>query len=135
MNCPGTRWLVFGAVLLVSCGGTDEAKQGVDEFRTAVAAKNYHDIFEHADPEMRQSGTEEQFVEFMKALDKKLGPWQSAEEGVWTVSQSPAGRIVNLTYQSQFANGPGTERFMWRIENGQASLVGYHVDSPLWVTH
>lgn len=134
MRCPRYLSLLVG-LFLVSCGGTDEAKRGVDDFRAAVANKKYHEIFENADPEMRQSGNEDQFVEFMNALERKLGPWQSAEEGVWTVSQSPAGRIVNLTYTSQFANGTGTERFMWRIVDGKALLVGYHVDSPLWVTN
>ena len=128
--------LLASSLLLVSCSeGVDEAKQGVTDFRAAVSNKSYADIFRNADAEMRQSGTEAGFVEFMTALDTKLGPWKSADDPVWNVFTSTnAGRKVFLTYKSQFANGPGTENFTWRIDNGKAVLLGYHVDSPLWVT-
>ena len=38
---------------------------------------------------------------------------------------------MRLTYQSQFAKGAASEQFVWRMENGGAALLGYHVNSPL----
>ena len=89
--------LLASALLLASCsGGVDEAKQGVAEFRTAVANKAYADIYRNADAEMRQAGTEEGFVEFMTAMDRKLGSWQSApQEPIWNVMNGTGGRKVN----------------------------------------
>lgn len=127
-------WLLMVAFLLVSCGGTDEAKRGVDEFRTRVAQKSYSEIYRAAAAELRQATTEEEFVRFMTALDRKLGSWQSAAEPVWNVTRGTAGHVVNLTYQSQFAKGAANEQFTWRIESGRAILLGYHVNSPLLVT-
>jgi hypothetical protein len=81
--------------------------------------------------ELRQVTTEEQFERFMTALDRKLGTWQSAAEPAWNVSRGTGGHLVRLTYQSQFANGSASEQFVWRIESGAATLIGYHVNSPL----
>jgi hypothetical protein len=70
----------------------------------------------------------------MKALDQKLGPWTSAAEPGWNVTRGTAGQVVSLTYQSQFAKGPVSEQFTWRIENGEPVLLGYHVNSSLLIT-
>ena len=123
----------FG-LLLTACGGTEEAKRGVDDFRTLAAKKSWGTIYRTAGPELRRGTTEEHFARFMSALDRKLGAWQSADEPVWSVTRGTGGHLVRLTYQSQFANGPGNEQFLWRIERGGPALLGYHVNSALLVT-
>ena len=123
------------AVFLLGCStGRDEAKQGVAEFRARVAERAFSDVYASADPGFRQAAAEDKFVEFMAALDRKLGPWQSAEDPVWTVTRGTNGHFVRLTYQSRFAKGLAAEEFMWRIQHGRPALVGYHVNSPLLVT-
>ena len=87
-----------------------------------------------AGTEFRQTATEEQFLRFMTALERKLGSWQSAREPVWNVTRGTTGHFVNLTYQSQFAKGAASEQFTWRIENGGPVLLGYYVNSALLVT-
>jgi hypothetical protein len=127
--------LLAGGLFLVSCSeGVDEAKQSVDEFRTAVSNKSYAEIYRAADEQMRASGTEAEFVEFMSAVERKLGPWQSAPDPIWTATSGSWGHQIILNYQSQFANGSATETFTWRVVKGKAVLNGYHVDSPLLVT-
>src|SRR5262249_47330240 len=127
-------WLVVFALLLASCGGTDEAKRGVTEFRARVAQKSYGEIYRAATPEFRKAATEEQFVRIMTALERKLGAWQAAAEPVWNVTKGTQGTLVNLTYQSQFAKGAASEQFAWRIEGGRPVLLGYNVNSPLLIT-
>ena len=124
-------WVVASALLLAACGGTDEAKRGVAEFRSRVADKSYGEIYRMGGAELRQGTSEEQFERFMTALERKLGAWQSADESGWNVTRGTGGHIVRLTYQSQFANGAASEQFVWRIENGAATLLGYHVNSAL----
>jgi len=85
-----TSWIgavSVGVVMaLVGCSmGRDEAKHGV---------------------------TEDKFVAFMTALDRKLGPWQSAGDPAWNVTRGTNGHFVRLT----------------------SILVGYHVNSPLLVS-
>jgi hypothetical protein len=124
-------WVIASALLVAACGGTDEAKHGVAEFRSRVAQKSYGEIYRTAGAELRQTATEEQFERFMSTLDRRLGAWQSAAEPAWNVTRGTGGHLVRLTYQSQFAKGAASEQFVWRMENGGPALLGYHVNSPL----
>ena len=127
---PAGVWLLALPLLLAACAGTDDAKRGVANFRARAAQTSFSEIYWRAAPEFRQSATEEQFLRVMATLDRKLGPWTSAGEPGGNVT----GQVVNLTYQSQFAKGDGSEQFTWRIENGEPVLLGYHVNSSLLIT-
>src|SRR5262245_66690399 len=116
-------WVIASALVLTACGGTDEAKRGVADFRTLAAQKSYGEIYRTAGPELRQGTTEEQFQRFMSALDRKLGAWQSADEPVWSVTRGTGGHRVRLPYQPQFTNRPANEQFLWRIERAGPTLV------------
>ena len=133
------RWLsglqlVVVALVVVSCGGAEKAKDGVSGFRARVANRSFAEIYRAASPEFRQSASEAQFERFMAALERRLGTWQSARDPVWTVTRGTNGHFVTLTYQSQFSKGPVTERFAWRLEHGAPVLVGYNVNSTLLVS-
>jgi hypothetical protein len=123
------------AVLLVGCStGMDEARQGVDEFRARASRQAFAEIYWQAAPELRQTTNEAQFVKLMSALERKLGPWQSAGDPGWNVTRGTGGHLVRLSFESRFARGPAVESFAWRIERGRAVLLGYHVNSALLVT-
>ena len=131
---PASVWLLVLPLLLASCGGTDDAKRGVANFRARAAQTSFSEIYWRAAPEFRQSATEEQFLGLMTALDRKLGPWASAPEPGGNVTRGTAGKVVNLTYQSQFAKGAVSEQFTWRIEDGEPVLLDYRANSPLLIT-
>lgn len=131
---PASVWLLVLPLLLASCGGTDEAKRGVANFRARAAQTSFSEIYWRAAPEFRQSATEEQFLRVMTAMNRKLGSWTSAGEPGWNVTRGTAGQVVSLTYQSLFAKGAVSEQFTWRIEDGEPVLLAYHVNSPLLVT-
>jgi hypothetical protein len=124
-------WVIVSALVVAGCGGTDAAKRGVEEFRSRAAQRSYAEIYRAAGAELRQGTTEEQFERFMTAIDRKLGAWQAAEDPAWNVMRGTTGQLVRLTYESQFARGGASEQFLWRIERGEAVLLGYHVNSPL----
>jgi hypothetical protein len=119
---------------LASCAGTGDAKRGVASFRARAAQTSFREIYWRAAPEFRESVTEDQFQGLMTALDRKLGTWASAPEPGWNVTSGTAGKVVNLTYQSQFANGAASEQFTWRIEGGEPVLLAYRASSPLLIT-
>ena len=133
MRLRSCMWVIASALLVAACGGTDEAKRGVAEFRSRAAQKSYSEIYRTAGAELRQAATEEQFARFMTTLERRLGAWQSADEPAWNVTRGTGGHLVRLTYQSQFANGAASEQFVWRMENGGPALLGYHVNSPLLI--
>ena len=130
------RILSIGMTLfLIGCSmGRDEAKQGVAEFRARVSQHAFSDVYQTADPAFQRAVAEDKFVQFMTALDRKLGPWQSAADPGWNVTRTTGGHFVKLMYQSQFAKGAAAEEFTWQIQNGRPSLVGYYVNSPLLVS-
>jgi hypothetical protein len=126
--------LIVVALGLTACSmGTDEAKQGVADFRARVSQRSFSEIYHASAPEFRQAATEEQFVRFMTALDRKLGAWQSAGDPGWNVMRTIGGHSVRLSYESRFANGAAAEHFTWRVEGGRPVLLGYQVNSPLLV--
>ena len=129
MRFGSCMWVIASALLVAACGGTDEAKHGVAEFRSRAAQKSYGEIYRTAGAELRQTATEEQFERFMTTLDRRLGTWQSAAEPAWNVTRGTGG--LRLTYQSQFAEGAASEQFVWRMQTGGPALLGYHVNSPL----
>jgi hypothetical protein len=131
---PASVCLLVLPFLLASCGESDDAIRGVANFRARAAQTSFSEIYWRAAPEFRQSATEEQFLRVMTALDRKLGPWTSAGVPGWNVTRGPAGQVVNLTYQSQFAKGAVSEQFTWRIEDGEPVLLGYQAKSPLLIT-
>ena len=131
---PASIWLLALPLFLASCGGAADTKRGVENFRARAAQTSFTEIYWRAAPEFRQSATEEQFLRVMTTQDRKLGPWTSAAEPGWNVTRGTAGQVVNLTYQSQFAKGAVSEKFTWRIEDGEPVLLGYHATSPLLIT-
>jgi hypothetical protein len=133
MRFGSCMWVIASALLVAACGGTDEAKHGVAEFRSRAAQKSYGEIYRTAGAELRQTATEEQFERFMTTLDRRLGTWQSAAEPAWNVTRGTGGHLVRLTYQSQFAKGAASEQFVWRMQTGGPALLGYHVNSPLLI--
>jgi|ERR1043166_1764180 hypothetical protein len=111
------------------------SRQGVAESRARVGEHAFGDVYATAGPGLRQAVTEDKFLEFMDALDRKLGPWESASEPAWNVTRTTNGHFVRLTYESRFARGIAAEQFVWQIQNGRASFTGYYVNSPLLVTN
>jgi hypothetical protein len=63
-------------------------------------------------------------------LHDRLGPVRTTTEGSWRVNYTPAGAVVSLNYNSQFAARAATEDFVFRIAGGNARLVGYHFNAP-----
>lgn len=121
--------------LLAGCSGksVEAAQAATWQFRTRWTSGGYAEIYKQADAEFRASATEEQFKKLLDAIDRKLGPWQSAAEPIWLVSMGTSGHTVTLRYKSQFEKGPANEEFVWRVKGGGATLVGYHINSPLFL--
>jgi len=105
------------------------AEAGVVHFHDMLDAGRYHDIYAGGEPELRQTGSEADGVRIFQMIHDRLGPFRSSRQTGWRVNFAPAGNIVNLTYNAQFASAAGSEDFVFRIRDGAAHLVGYHVNS------
>jgi hypothetical protein len=106
------------------------AESGVVHFHDMLDAGRYHDIYIGGEPEFRRTASEAEGVRIFQMVHDRLGPFRSSQPTGWRVNFVAGGNIVNLTYNTQFASASGTEDFVFRIRDGAAHLVGYHVNSP-----
>ena len=105
------------------------AETGVVHFHDMLDAGRYHDIYAGSEAEFRGAGSEQDADRFLQMIHDRLGPFRSSRQTGWRVNFATSGNIVNLTYNAQFASAPGREDFVFRIRDGAAHLVGYHVKS------
>jgi hypothetical protein len=126
-----------GALLLSACSpvaDTKAAEDGVTAFHRTMDAGQYAAIYDSSAPDMSSAISRGDFVKLLTGLHAKLGAFQSGKTTNWNDNATTNGHYVTLTRQAQFQRGPGTEEFVFRIENGRAVLAGYHVNSNVLVT-
>lgn len=120
---------------LSSCSATKSKEMGelaVKKFHVQYNVGHHADIFLNADGEFRKTSSESDFISFLKAVQEKLGSVQEATLKEYQINAEFGGGIlVRLNYDTQFERGKSIEQFIWRIENGQAKLLGYHLNSPV----
>jgi hypothetical protein len=125
--------------MLVSCGSPRKnlqlAKDSVGMFHAQLDAEQYISIYAGTDEKFHQVTTETDFVKLLQAIHNKLGTVQECdlrnERVGWYVGQ---GATVTLVYDTKFADGAGTEQFVYHINGGQVSLYGYHINSNDLIT-
>jgi len=130
------RLALIGVLALSSCSfgaSTHLAEEAVTEFHRLYNAESYQTIYSAADPAFRNTMTESDYVTFMSAIQRKLGPHKSSTSAGWRVSSGLNGTQVSLAYKSEFAAGTATEQFLYRISSGKSNLVGYNINSPLLI--
>jgi hypothetical protein len=127
------------SVLFSSCGSSTKslelAKQNVEQFHSELDSGQYAAVYAACDEKFHQATTESDFVKLLDAIHRKLGNVQQANlrnTGVaWFAGQ---GATVTLVYDTKFAEGAGTEQFIWHIKDNGAALYGYHINSNELVT-
>jgi hypothetical protein len=123
----------LAVLLLVGCGAKprEAARAATEKFRARWAKGAFVEIYEASEPPFKVSLTQEQARQWMEAVSRKLGRWQSAEAGAWSINEGSEGKTVVLVYKSKYENGTADETFAWRIKEPEPALVGYHLNSPL----
>jgi hypothetical protein len=126
-------------VLLCSCGSSTKslelAEQNVQQFHSEVDSEQYTAVYAASDEKFHEATTESDFVKLLEAVHRKLGNVQQANlrnTGVaWFAGQ---GATVTLVYQTKFAEGTGTEEFIWHVKDNGAALYRYQINSNELVT-
>jgi hypothetical protein len=72
----------------------------------------------------------EKFTPFAGMLHQKLGEWKSGERTSVNVKNDNGHETLEMTYKSTFANGDGTEEFVFDYNGDVPLLTDYHVKSP-----
>ena len=128
------------ALAVSACAGfaaKGDAETGVATFHGMLDAERYSEIYAQTDELFKKATTEAQFTEILQAVHRKLGVVRSTSQtNLYSREQAGtnAGSYLSLTYSTQFAEGPATESFNWRVADGKVHLAGYNIQSSLLVT-
>jgi len=72
---------------------------------------------------------EKEFVDLLEAIHRKLGLIQNSTQSGWRFNSYNMQDFMALTYETQFAQGKGSESFTFLVEGEQAKLVNYNINS------
>jgi hypothetical protein len=114
-----------------------DAETGVASFHAMLDAERYSEIYGGTDELFKNATAEAQFTEILQAVHRKLGVVVStAQTTFYSRDQAGtnAGSYISLTYKTEFAQGPATESFNWRVVDGKVHLAGYNIQSSLLIT-
>jgi len=127
------RLFIFISVLLTGgCGSGDDlriAREGAAHVHAQMDNEQFADIYSQADDAFRAATKQQDFLDFISAVHRKLGKVQNASPGGYFVNFSTSGTQVRLNYSTKFEQGDAQEEFIWKIKGKQAALVGYHINS------
>lgn len=122
--------VVLALCALAGCGkpaDPDQAEQAVPQFHMALIESDFDGIYQRASEDLQKRQPQGAFVAYLKSVRGKLGEVRGADRTGTKVD----GRVVTLTYNTVYANGPATEEFVIRAEEGKEPvLVSYRLLSP-----
>ena len=139
MSRPLLLYLVPAILLLplLACHPLENkkaAESAVTKFHAQLDAEQFHEIYAASSHDFQQASNEPDMTALFQAIHRKLGPIHKSDEAGFFVNYTTGGTMITLTYSTQFASGSGQEQFIWRMEDGQPALVGYHINSKELIT-
>jgi hypothetical protein len=132
MKTPQLIALFIGALILTSCNpvkSTAEADKAAAEFHALFDAEDYEKIFDAAHADFKASQPKVDTIDFLRSVREKLGTTKSTNRTRWQANSFNMKTNVVLTFETEFENGKGVETFTYRIADGSAVLLGWHVSS------
>ncbi len=121
------------AAIASGCGGMFKGKkaaeQSVADFHKLYNDGKLTEIYSAGHSKFRNATSEKQFLEFMGAVQRKLGKvTQTANAGLNVRSFNLTTTVV-LNQSTTFEQGTGTEVFTFQMDGDKAILVGYNINS------
>lgn len=114
--------------------GKELAEPAVVNFHAQFNAEKYSEIYNQADDEFKKSVNEKEWIELLEAVHRKLGTVTKSDSASWNVNTTTSGTFATVTYDVEFSEGKGTEKFVFHITDEKALLYNYNVNSPLLIT-
>ncbi len=125
--------MAVGALWLAGCGGLmkgkAQAEAAVTEYHRQFNDSKFKELYAASDSAFQKAETEKNFSEYVGAVRTKLGKVTDAKPYGFYVRTMNGRKTVELTYQTTFEKGKGTEEFVFHISGGKALLQNYRIDS------
>jgi hypothetical protein len=128
---------VAGGAGCTGVAAKGDAETGVANFHEMLDAERYSEIYDATDDLFKNATPGPRFVEILQGVHRKLGAVTSTTLKTWLSRDQAgtnAGSYISMTYETQFAEGPATESFNWKVVNGKVYLAGYNIQSALFIT-
>jgi hypothetical protein len=131
------KLILFSLLLTVAlftsgCGmfkGKKAAEAGVADFHALYNDGKLTEIYSAGHAKFKKATTEEQFLEFLGAVQRKLGKVTQTKEVSFNLSSFNLTTTVVLSQNTTFEQGTGTEVFTFEMVGDKAVLVGYNINS------
>jgi hypothetical protein len=126
-------FLLTAFTLSVACSASKDkaiAVAATNEFHTRFNNSQFGDIYDAAEPTVRQVQTKRDFFASMEAMRAGQGSVvQSKEVGV-DYNYSTDGTMVKLLCEVTYEKGVAREEFIWTIVNDKGILHSYRFLGP-----
>ncbi|NVJ71068.1 MAG: hypothetical protein HWE08_11975 [Alphaproteobacteria bacterium] len=122
------------ALTLTACGFSKKLEKSgpvVAEFHALFNDQDFDTIYDTlTSEELRASQPRDKFVAVLKKIRYHMGAFKAASRSGYNFRTSiDEANTLSLTYNAQFANGEGIERFTF-VESGEKLLISaYNVNS------
>jgi uncharacterized lipoprotein YajG len=129
-----TVFLLIALLPFCACSvskDTTAAVQAVKQFHEQFGSAQDDAIYDAADSQYQHAISKEVSRGFLARVRRKMGAIKSTSQTSYYVNMTTGGIFITLQYKTQCANGKMDESFVWHMENDQARLVRYNVNSPL----
>jgi Protein of unknown function (DUF4019) len=129
--------IVLFVMAVAGCGGKQQiasAEAGVTQFHAQLDAGNFGQIYTDSDSAMKSASSQEKFVALLEAIHRKLGAVKSANRQTFFFNYGTTGKVLRLTYATQYDADNAIEEFVFRINGDDVRLAGYHINSEALVT-
>jgi len=130
--------LIVTSVVFIGCAALTKGKgageSAVKRFHEQLNAEQYDEIYAQADGKFRGAVKEADSKALFEAIHRKLGNVKNSTLSSWHVNATTGGAFVTLSYNTEFTEGGGDEKFDFLISGDRASLINYNINSPLLIT-
>jgi hypothetical protein len=134
MRALGILAMALGLVTQgCSMADTSAAEAEVAKFHAALGDSRSGEIYAAATEEFTSKATEQQFTELLDAVNRKLGKVKTTQLSSWKVNYVTSGHYVVLVYRTTYEQGEADEQFIYRMQQKDARLVGYHINSNTFI--
>ena len=122
----------FVLLVLSACSAGKDvpvAETGVADFHQKLNNGDFDTIANEASADFKAATKQDDFIKLLSVVHRKLGNFQGGKSTGWNETVATGGTTVTLNYSAPYDNGTADENFVFRIEEGKAVLLGYHINS------
>lgn len=123
-----------GALALAACNPVevlDDAGTEIERFHADLSAGNTEAMWQRTAPGLQEVTPHDAFVAVMTNNLQLMGAVQSTERNGFNINTENGVTTANITMETQFANGAGTETFVLQQDGERWLLLSYNLTSPV----